>query len=79
VSLGAYQVVNVDKSLHIIFDKPNEYVSLASVGYWQMVFNSALAVTLFLAWIKVLHVTVRCFTYAVCTGINPFSTYFGKL
>jgi len=45
--------VNVEKSLHDIFDEPDKFISLAEVGYWQTVFNSMLAITLFLAWIKV--------------------------
>ena len=41
------------QSLHDIFDEPDRYVNLAEVAHWQIVFNSALAVTLFFVWIKV--------------------------
>ena len=45
--------MNVDQSLHNIFDEPDKYVNLAEVARWQIVFNSTLAVTLFFVWIKV--------------------------
>jgi len=71
ISFGIRQAVNVEKSLHNIFDDRDKYISLAEVGYWQTVFDSTLAVTLFLAWIKVLYITVllACGTN-VCTCVN---------
>jgi len=53
ISFGIRQAANAEKSLHNIFDEPDKYISLAEVAYWQTVFNSTLAITLFLAWIKV--------------------------
>ena len=60
ISFGIHQAANAEKSLHNIFHEPDKYISLAEVGYWQMVFNSTLAITLFLAWIKVQQ--IRCFS-----------------
>ena len=73
ISFGIHQAVNVEKSLRNIFDEPNKHVSLAKVGYWQMVFNSTLAVTLFLAWLKVLHIAVLPSHCCCCCCDKPVS------
>jgi len=77
ISFGIHQAVNVEESLNGIFDEPDKYISLAEACYWQMVFNSALAITLFLAWIKVLQITIVA--VFLCINIDLFQYHMHDL
>ena len=48
-----YRTIEVNNKLDTLLDQPNEYVDFESLSYWQVVFNSALAIMVFFAWVKV--------------------------
>jgi ABC-type maltose transport system permease subunit len=53
VAFNIYRTVTVAKLLDTLLDYPNEYADFEFLSYWQIVFNSALAIMVFFAWVKV--------------------------
>ncbi|ELT90189.1 hypothetical protein CAPTEDRAFT_169289 [Capitella teleta] len=53
IGFNVYRTVAVADMLDTLLDSPNEYADFEFLSYWQVVFNSALAIMVFFAWIKV--------------------------
>ncbi|XP_005098717.1 polycystic kidney disease 2-like 1 protein [Aplysia californica] len=43
----------VDKKLRQLLEQPNEYANFNFLGFWETRFNNAVAIMVFLAWVKV--------------------------
>lgn len=66
-----YRTIEVNDKLDTLLDQPDEYVDFESLSYWQVVFNSALAIMVFFAWVKVSYAVICGFlyVYGVCVHI----------
>lgn len=53
IIFNVYRTVKVDKMLNDLLKKPEEYPDFEFLSYWQVQFNSAIAILVFLAWIKI--------------------------
>ena len=53
IAFNVYCYFEVKKHLDLLFLKPNAYIDFDFLTYWQMIFNAAMAVMAFFAWIKV--------------------------
>lgn len=54
-----YRTASVNSMLEQMLQKPDEFADFTFLSYWQIVFNSTLAVLVFLAWVKVLNYSTR--------------------
>ncbi|XP_072051319.1 polycystin-2-like isoform X2 [Amphiura filiformis] len=48
-----YRSMTVDAMIEDLLSRPDDYADFEYLGYWATVFNSVIAVAVFLAWIKV--------------------------
>lgn len=53
VVFNIYRTVAVNNKLETLLANPDVFCDFDSLSYWQVVFNSALAIMVFFAWIKV--------------------------
>jgi len=53
IGFNIYRTVVVNKLLNKLLTSGETYCDFDSISYWQIVFNSALAIMVFFAWIKV--------------------------
>ncbi|CAD5121175.1 DgyrCDS9711 [Dimorphilus gyrociliatus] len=53
VAFNIYRTIKVNKMLNDLLKKPEEYPDFEFLSYWQVQFNSAIAITVFFAWVKV--------------------------
>ena len=53
LGFNVYRTLAVSKLLDSLLAEPNEFADFEFLSYWQVGFNSAIAVTVFLAWVKV--------------------------
>ena len=48
-----YRTIRVNATLSDLLSNPNEYSNFERLSYWEMQFNYAIGVLVFLVWIKV--------------------------
>jgi len=48
-----YRTVSVNNTMEKLLKNPEEFADFSFLSYWQIVFNSSLAVLVFFAWVKV--------------------------
>jgi len=53
VAFNVYRSLAVRDLLDTLLDEPEEYPDFEFLSYWQVVFNSAIAIMVFFAWVKV--------------------------
>lgn len=53
IAFNIYRHLKVESLTSVLLLNPNYYVDFDYISYWQTVFNSALAIMVFFAWIKV--------------------------
>jgi polycystin 2 len=53
VAFNIYRTLAVNKILNSLVQNENEYKDFEFLSYWQVVFNSAVAIMVFFAWVKV--------------------------
>lgn len=53
VAFNVYRTLKVDELLKKLLDKPNQYADFEFLSYGQTQFDNAIAIAVFLAWIKV--------------------------
>lgn len=54
ISFNIFRTIMVNKDIeNKVNEGANKFVDLDEVSYWQLVFNYTLAITVFLAWVKV--------------------------
>lgn len=53
VAFNVYRSLKVTALLDTLLEQPEEYPDFEFLSYWQVVFNSAVAVMVFFAWVKV--------------------------
>ncbi len=53
IVFNVYRSLAVTRKLNDLLDKPDEFADFEFLSYWQTQFNSAIAITVFLAWVKV--------------------------
>ncbi|ESO05743.1 hypothetical protein HELRODRAFT_171411 [Helobdella robusta] len=53
IAFNIYRFLEVKKLLDYMLLNPNVYIDFDYISYWQSVFNSALAIMVFFAWIKI--------------------------
>lgn len=54
-----YRTVTVDKKLKELTNKPDQFQDFDFISLWQMRFDNAIAITVFIAWVKVFLKTVQ--------------------
>jgi len=59
IIFNIYRTVEVNNILEKLLGNPDQYSNFETLSYWEMVFNSTLAIMVFFAWVKVGHFT-RC-------------------
>jgi len=47
-----YRTAAVNNKLDDLLAKPDEYSDFNSLAYWQLVYNSTLAIMVFICWVK---------------------------
>jgi len=53
ISFNIYRTVAVNNILDDLLANPDQYSNFESLSYYEMVFNSTLAIMVFFAWVKV--------------------------
>ncbi|XP_033734192.1 polycystic kidney disease 2-like 1 protein isoform X2 [Pecten maximus] len=53
VAFDVYRTVEVDSKLSVLLDNPDKYADFEFLSYWQTRFDNAIAIAVFLAWIKI--------------------------
>lgn len=53
ITFNFYRTLTVNSMLDNLLKDPNKYPDFEFLAYWQVVFNSALAIMVFFAWVKV--------------------------
>ena len=53
ICFNIYRTLAVSDKLNALLDEPDDYPDFEFLSYWQTQFNSAIAITVFLAWVKV--------------------------
>ena len=53
IAFNCYRTITVSDMLDSLLQTPNEYADFEFLSYWQVVFNSTLAIMVFFAWVKV--------------------------
>lgn len=53
VAFDIFRMLAVGSKLKTLLDNPDKYADFERLSYWQLRFDNAIAVTVFLAWIKV--------------------------
>lgn len=53
IAFSIYRTIEVREKLDDLLKYPDKFADFEFLSYWQVNFNSALAVTVFFAWIKV--------------------------
>jgi len=53
ICFNIYRTVEVNNLLEKLLSNPDQYSDFETLSYYEMVFNSALAIMVFFAWIKV--------------------------
>jgi len=53
ICFNIYRTVAVNNILDDLLANPNQYMDFESLSYWEMCFNSAMAIMVFFAWVKV--------------------------
>ena len=53
IGFSIYRTIAVRDTLDQLLQKPGEFADFEFLSFWQVQFNSALAVTVFFAWVKV--------------------------
>lgn len=53
VAFDVYRTVEVDSKLSVLLDNPDKYADFEFLSFWQTRFDNAIAIAVFLAWIKV--------------------------
>ncbi|GIY28689.1 polycystin-2 [Caerostris darwini] len=53
IAFSAFRTVVVDNMLENLLSKPDIFPDFEFLGFWQMQYNNAVAVDIFIAWIKV--------------------------
>ena len=53
VGFNIYRTVEVNTILEKLLANPDQYSNFESLSYWEVVFNSTLAIMVFFAWVKV--------------------------
>lgn len=48
-----YRTVTVDKKLKELTNKPDQFQDFDFISLWQIRFDNAIAITVFIAWVKV--------------------------
>ena len=64
ISFSIYRSVTVNQSLQNLVTTSDIFVDLSGLSMWQIIFNCTLAITLFLAWLKVIIKAI--FSYGLC-------------
>lgn len=54
-----YRIVTVDKKLKELTNKPDQFQDFDFISLWQIRFDNAIAITVFIAWVKVFLKTVQ--------------------
>jgi len=54
-----YRKIKVDSLLQELLDKPDQYADFVFLSYGQQMFDNAIAIAVFFAWIKV-SLTMLC-------------------
>lgn len=60
---NVYRTVSVGSKLKTLLEDENKYPDFDFLSYWQQHFNYAVAITVFLAWIKVKIVSIYFFRF----------------
>ncbi|XP_069123530.1 polycystin-2-like isoform X2 [Argopecten irradians] len=53
VAFDVYRTVEVDNKLSVLLENPDKYADFEFLSYWQTRFDNAIAIAVFLAWIKI--------------------------
>ena len=53
IVFNIYRSIAVTDKLNELLDKPDDFADFEFLSFWQVQFNSAIAITVFLAWVKV--------------------------
>ena len=53
ISFNIFRTISVGRKLETLLDHPDEFPDFEFLSYWQTQFNSAIAITVFMAWVKV--------------------------
>ena len=53
VVFSIYRMSEVNNKLDALLSRPDEFSDFNSLAYWQITFNSALAIMVFICWVKV--------------------------
>jgi len=53
ITFNVYRTMAVSKMLDTLLDDPDAFPDFEFLSFWQDVFNSAIAITVFMAWVKV--------------------------
>lgn len=48
-----YRTVTVDRKLQELTNKPDQFQDFDFISLWQIRFDNAIAITVFIAWVKV--------------------------
>ena len=51
--MSYFRTMEVDAKLDELLENPELHPDFDALSYWQVVFNSAIAVMVFFAWVKV--------------------------
>lgn len=54
-----YRTVTVDKKLKELTNKPDQFQDFDFISLWQIRFDNAIAITVFIAWVKVFLKSVK--------------------
>ena len=57
IIFNIYRTVEVNNILEKLLANPDQYSNFETLSYWEMVFNSTMAIMVFFAWVKVGHLT----------------------
>lgn len=52
-----HRSIEVNNTLEELLENPDGYPDFEFLSYWQVVFNSAVAIMVFFAWVKVSNLT----------------------
>ena len=55
--LLTHRSIEVNNTLEELLENPDGYPDFEFLSYWQVVFNSAVAIMVFFAWVKVSNLT----------------------
>ena len=53
IAFNVYRTIEVSNKLEELLSDPEGFADFEFLSYWQTQFNSAIAITVFLAWVKV--------------------------